>query len=240
MTSTMAADSPSRPRALLGLQRAGILLLGLVLGVGMVVLGIWQAEVYQSQGVEAAQQRAAEPPRPLTEVAPVGGSVVDGYGRTVTLSGRYRPELQLLLPGEDGVRVLTALEQPDGSLVAVVRGVVADVAARPSAPPAGTVRQSGLFLPSDDSEGPEAVRVQRLAQDWPGRLVNGYVTLAPADAEAQRIAPAPYRLPEASGRLRNGAYAVQWWVFAAFAVGMSIKMARDLGRPRDEADGSTT
>ena len=38
-------------------------------------------------------------------------------------------------------------------------------------------------------------------------------------------------LPEGQGRLRNGAYAVQWWIFAAFAVLMAAKIARDLGEP---------
>jgi hypothetical protein len=38
--------------------------------------------------------------------------------------------------------------------------------------------------------------------------------------------------------LRNGAYAVQWWVFAAFAIGMAIKISRDLGRPRQLPDSN--
>ena len=48
-----------------------------------------------------------------------------------------------------------------------------------------------------------------------------------AESAAQGLEPAPVVLPEGSGRLRNGAYALQWWVFAAFAVGLAIRMARD-------------
>ena len=36
-------------------------------------------------------------------------------------------------------------------------------------------------------------------------------------------------LPEARGRLRNGAYAIQWWLFAGFTLVMAVRMARDLG-----------
>lgn len=226
-------------RRLVPLQRVGVIVLGLAVAMAMGVLGVWQARVYQSQGLEAAERRAAEPARPLPEVAPVGAAVVDGYGRTVTMSGSYRSDLQLLVRSGDGdVRVLTAFEQGDGSLVPVVRGVVSRETTEPPPVPSGTLGQSGLLLPSEDREDSGvdrpgeigAIRVQRLAQTWPGSLVNGYVVLAPAVAAAQGIDPAPYQLPDAPGRLRNGAYAVQWWVFAAFAIAMAIKVSRDLGR----------
>lgn len=240
---TVVSDVAGRSRLLLA-QRVGIILLGLALAAAMCVLGVWQARVYQSQGLEAAAERAAEPARPLTEVAPVGSTVTDGYGRTVTFTGHYRPELQLLVRSaeDDEVRVLTGFELADGSLVAVVRGSLTIGQAQAPAPPSGALTQTGLLLPSEDSgeNDPDqpgvitAIRVQRLAQQWPGSLVSGYVTLAPADADGQGIVPSPYRLPDAPGRLRNGAYAIQWWVFAAFAIGMAIKVSRDLGRPRPE------
>ena len=75
-----------------------------------------------------------------------------------------------------------------------------------------------------------AIRVPQLAQQWPGPLVEGFVTLAPAEANAQGLEPAVVALPEARGRLRNGAYALQWWMFAAFTVVMAIRIARDVGR----------
>jgi hypothetical protein len=65
-------------------------------------------------------------------------------------------------------------------------------------------------------------------------LVAGFVTLTAVDASAQGLAPAPVELPQASGRLRNGAYALQWWVFAAFALALAIRMARDQELGSDE------
>ena len=109
----------SRLRALL------VVLLGIGLSAGMVTAGMWQLRVYQHQGVQAAARRAAEPPVPLTEVAPVGGPVRDGYGRTVTFHGSYEAAHQVLIPvtdRTDAYRVVTLLRQEDGSAVATVTG----------------------------------------------------------------------------------------------------------------------
>ena len=173
----------------------------------------------------------------------------DGYGRSVTLEGSYDPALQLLVPVEDRTdqfRVLSGLRQPDGSLVAVVRGVVFESAAAPPTP-TGLVHEVGVLLPSEEhvpetdlSSGQIAsVRLPALAQQWPGPLIDGFVTLSSADAARQGLAPAEWRLPEARGRLRNGAYAMQWWLFAAFTLFMASRIARDLGREPEENLGGS-
>jgi surfeit locus 1 family protein len=226
----------NRLRALL------VVLLGIGLAAVMVTAGMWQLRVYAHQGAEAAARRAAEPPVPLTEAAPVGAPVRDGYGRTVTFHGSYEAAHQVLVPvadRTDAYRVVTLLRQDDGSAVAVVRGVVTETsAAPPPPPPDGPQTQSGILLPSEEAAaspgGPEemgSIRVPQLAQQWPGPLVDGFVTLAPAEASAQGLQPAVVALPEGRGRLRNGAYALQWWMFAAFTVVMAIRIARDVGRP---------
>src|SRR5918992_5051551 len=144
----------NRLRALL------VVLLGLGLAAGMVTAGLWQLRVYQRQGAEAAARRAAEPPEPLTEAAPVGAPVRDGYGRTVTFRGSYEAAHQVLVPvadRTDAYRVVTLLRQDDGSAVAVVRGVVTETAAAP--PPEDTQTGSGILLPSEQpvasAGGPE-------------------------------------------------------------------------------------
>lgn len=223
------------------LLQIGVLALGFVVAGAMVTLGWWQVQVYQLQGAEASQRRAAEPAVPLQDVAVAGASVREGYGRSVTATGRYLPDQQLLVPLPDATgayRVLSALELPDGSVVAVVRGVVRGdlVAVQPPPVPTGILRQSGVLLPSEDAP-PDlvpagqlgSVRVPALAQLWPQRLVEGYVVLSAVDSDAQGLEPAPLVLPEGEGRLRNGAYAIQWWIFAAFAVVLAAKIAKDLG-----------
>jgi cytochrome oxidase assembly protein ShyY1 len=159
----------------------------------------------------------------------------------VQFEGSYLGQYQLVLPVDgrpDIYRVLTPLRQVDGSVVAVVRGLAG---AEPAAPPAGRVSDLGVLLPSEQSSGRPAteltaVQVPVLAQRWPGPLVDGFVVLSAADASEQGLEPAVADLPTGSGRLRNGAYALQWWVFAAFAVVMAIRMARDQGRRVGGAD----
>jgi len=57
--------------------------------------------------------------------------------------------------------------------------------------------------------------------------------LSAPDAQAQGMTPARLNLPEAQGRLRNAAYAYQWWLFAAFSIAMALRIARDLRRQDD-------
>ena len=153
-------------------QQVLILLLALALAGAMVVLGIWQLRVYTAQGSAAAERRAAAPPVPLRSVAPAGAAGSDGYGRTVTVDGRYDSSLQVLVPVSDRgpYRVLTALRQDDGSVVAVVRGLV-DAGPAPAAP-SGVLHQTGVLLPSEEAApgGPASpgqlgsVRLPLLAQ----------------------------------------------------------------------------
>jgi surfeit locus 1 family protein len=226
------------------LKQILLIVLGLGLAGAMVALGFWQLRVYDAQGAEAAERRASAPPVPLGSVARAAESATDGYGRSVAFEGTYDPALQLLVPMEGGrFRVLTGLRQPDGSLVAVIRGVVSSP--NPPAPPTGLVQQVGVLLPTEehlpepDLPGGQiaSVRLPALAQLWPGPLVGGYVNLSSVDATSQGLAPAPSQLPEAPGRLRNGAYSMQWWLFAAFTVFMAFRMARDIGlRDREVAE----
>jgi surfeit locus 1 family protein len=218
------------------LKQALLIVLGLGLAGAMVALGFWQLAVYDAQGAEAAERRASAPPVPLGSVARAGEPATDGYGRSVTFEGTYELALQLLVPMEsEQFRVLTGLRQPDGSLLVVVRGVVSSPNA--PAPPSGLVQQVGVLLPTEehlpepDLPGGQiaSVRLPALAQLWRGPLIDGYVNLSSADAASQGLAPAPAQLPEAPGRLRNGAYSIQWWLFAAFTVFMAFRMARDIG-----------
>jgi surfeit locus 1 family protein len=234
---SVPVEGPALAPAHIWLKQTGVVALGVFLAAAMVVLGIWQLDVYQRQGGEAAARKAAAPPVALTTLAPAADAVGNGYGRRVTFSGTYDPGLQVLVPGDGGFRVLTGLRQDDGSVVAVVRGT--EPTPEQPAPPTGEVTRVGVLLPSEelaDSTAPlpdgqlASVRLPTLAQTWPSPLVNGFVTLDAETSASEGLRPAPVDLPEVQGRLRNGAYALQWWVFAAFALGMSIRVARDIGR----------
>lgn len=218
-------------------QRALIIAAGVLAAAVMAGLGLWQAQVFVDDGVRNAAARADLPPAPLDEVAPAGTSPVDWYGRTLTVAGEYLPETQVLIPDGQRFRVLTALRTDRGNVLPVVRGVVE----RPSAPPppAGRVERSGVLLAPElgtEAELPPgqigSVRLARLAQTWPRPLVSGFVTLPAEQAAAEGLAPDRLRLPDAGGSARNRGYSVQWWIFGAFALGISIKIAHDAGRGR--------
>jgi surfeit locus 1 family protein len=226
---------------LIRLRQTLIVLVGLAVAAVMVVLGLWQLDVYRSQGQAEADRRAGAPAVDIGDVARAGQPVPDGYGRTVTFRGAYLPKTQALVPLDERAgtfRVVTALRLDNGDVLPVVRGVV--TAPLPPPPPDGVQSAAGLLLPSEEAPSGNlppgqisSVRLPTLVQTWPGPLVSGFVTLTPAESAAQGLGAAPVVLPEAKGRLRNGAYALQWWVFAGFAVVLAVRMARDLelGQP---------
>ncbi|SDS72999.1 SURF1 family protein [Microlunatus soli] len=220
------------------LKQIAVVLLGLVLAGVMVSLGVWQLSVYNAQGREEAQRRAAEPAVTLEDVARPGQEVGDAYGRTVRFTGHYDTDFQtfIAIPDRPGYyRVLTAFRLTQGGAVPVVRGIVSGKTAPP--PPSKRLTQTGVLLPPEGTDRaaapsaePSTVALAALAQQWELQLVNGYATLDAGEARAQSLEPAAAALPTSHGRLRNGFYALQWWVFAAFAVVMAVRMARDLGR----------
>ena len=219
------------------LKQTGVVALGVFLAAAMVVLGIWQLEVYQRQGNETANRRAEAAPVALSTVAPPGGAVDDGYGRRVSFTGTYDPTLQVIVPTDGAYRVLTGLKQADGSIVPVVRGI--EATPDQPVPPAGhghadrraAALRGALGLHRDAARRADRVRAAAHARADLAGTVRQRLR-HPRHGRLRRRGPraTAVDLPEAQGRLRNGAYALQWWVFAAFALGMSIRVARDIGR----------
>lgn len=210
-----------------------IVAVGVLAALVMGWLGLWQAQVFVDQGKSAAAAVTGEPVKVLD--ASVTGDAIGGlWGHTVSVTGHYLPAQQVLVVGDSGTgRVVTAFQLGDGRVVAVVRGV--GTGTEPA--PAGELTQTGVFLPteasSDRSVPPGAygsVRLQALAQVWPQQVVPGYVTLSPGEAAAQGLGAAPVVLPTLEGKERNAGYALQWWAFAAFALVMSVLVARNYRR----------
>lgn len=210
-----------------------IIAVGVVAALIMGWLGLWQAQVFANQGKSAAAAITGQPVAPLD--ASVTGDAVGGlWGRTVTVTGRYLPAQQVLVVSEDGTgRVVTAFQLDDGRVVAIARGV----GTGHETPPGGQLTQTGVFLPTEaaaDRTVPTgaygSVRLQALAQVWPQAMVSGYVTLDASEATAQGLGAAPVVLPTLDGQFRNAGYALQWWAFAAFALVMSVLIARNYRR----------
>lgn len=210
-----------------------IVALGVVLALVMGWLGLWQAQVFVNTGQSAAAA-VTEGPVLMLDASVTGDAVGGLWGHTVSVTGTYLPGQQVLVVGEDGTqRVLSAFLLNDGRVVAVARGVGAVT----SRAPEGLLTQTGVFLPTEaqtDHAVPAgaygSVRLQALAQVWPQPLVSGYLTLDPTEASRQGLAAAPVVLPALQGKERNAGYALQWWAFAAFALVMSVVVARNYRR----------
>jgi surfeit locus 1 family protein len=225
------------------LKRTMIIFLGMVIAGVMVVLGLWQMDTARLHGRQALEARAAQPAVPLESEA-TGTNVDALYGRQVTLTGSYVPSLQVYVGTKYPLRVLTAFKTSDGRIVAVARGSVKSPSVVVPAPPTGTIKQTGLVLPSepavrgslplqDAHHSPivSAVRVPDLVQTWPTPMVNGFVSLGETDARTNGLPAAAVTLPDGEESTRNAGYALQWWVFAGVAVIGSVVIARSVGRP---------
>lgn len=189
-------------------------------------------------------------------------------GKTVRVTGTFEGG-QLLVEGrahegQTGYLVLSPLrvsdDGADGRSWAVLSGppvlpVVRGWVETPDdAPPAqsGTVTVTG-FLQTSESVGEgivadgvtDSISSGHLANLWGGPVYSGYLVLSasePADPAADGLALLDRpRLDGTDGglNLQNLFYAVQWWIFGLFAVGLWVQAVRDEARAARDDDAFT-
>lgn len=235
-----SADAAGRP-ASVRLHQVLTLGVATVLAAVMLVLGVWQMSVYRNQGRNSLITRSERPPVSLTARLDAGTPIGDLYGLPVTLEGHYLDQPSVLVGSTPPYRVVSAFAD-HSRIVPVVRGTVPRLTSAVPAPPTGTTSQVGILMPSEtDATGVapsgaprgwlNGVRIERLAQSWPAGVTAGFVTLDAAGAARNGLQPAGVTFPtDASGHAQNLGYAIQWWVFAIFAMVMGIVVARSMGR----------
>ena len=215
------------------LLRAG---LGVLLIIGFTFLGRWQWD--RSQAVLAQEQVALAHPVAVDELNPLGSDIAsDTVGRAVTAQGTYVGSQQRFVlhresKGKAGVWVVTPLRLADGSLIAVMRGWLPTMTSPGVAAPTGPVQVRGT-LQADESFYRGApgtgITVPAISQDtlklgadtrW------GYIRLS-SQKPTFEPAPIPVPMPAAQGSapfpLQNFFYAIQWWVFAIFVIGVYLR-----------------
>ncbi|MFB9251130.1 SURF1 family protein [Sphaerisporangium melleum] len=244
-------------------------LLVLLLIPAFVFLGRWQYGRFEdrSRTSERASANLAAAAVPLTELDRPGGTVPDAVKfRTVTATGRFDAAHEMTVrrrpqSGRPGFYVLTPLVTADGTAVIVNRGWVkmgptADAAPEVPPPTSGEVTVTGRLRPAEteDSTGitdrtglpPRQVLLidtAKLGTAVPYRLFGGYVELT-EQRPAAATAPEPVPEPDiGGGGGLNLAYAVQWWVFIAIAIGgwftLIRREAHDLRAEREAAQPGT-
>ncbi|GGO05921.1 SURF1 family protein [Microbispora bryophytorum] len=247
-------------RTLLAPRLVALHLLVIGVLVSFTFLGRWQLGVFEASG---GPRRAPDPaPVAVTELTQVGQHIGGtAISRRVTATGTYDAANQLLVadrvadvaaPGGRAARgsgfwLLTPLRLTDGTVVSVVRGWVPTVADPATAVPEGTVTVMGRLRPAEQTDdvvrsgnlprGQVAtVSTAELINVWPEARVRDGFLVATAQQPPSRVTPVAVSAPTEGGGFnwRNLAYALQWWIFALFAVYMWFHFVRDALRGQRE------
>ena len=212
-------------------------------------LGNWQWDSAHNKATQKALQEAATQKRvPLDEVLkPQTAFPNDKSLHPVEVTGHYDDAKTLLVAGrvlnsQRGYWLLTPLVvDSTGARLAIVRGFVTSTTNLPK-PPAGKVRLEGAIAPSESvsqlGQLPPnqigTIDMGLLLNRWGGTVYNAFLfttaqqpatTPEPQDATVQPVPP-PHN-QKTTLEWRNAAYAVQWWLFAAFVIFMWFKTVRD-------------
>ncbi|MCG5216189.1 SURF1 family protein [Streptosporangium sp. KLBMP 9127] len=225
----------------------GLHLVTIAVLASFVLLGRWQLGVFEDSGAP----RAARDPAPVgvtTLSEPGRHLTADAVSRRVTAEGTFDADRQVLVTGRDGgFWVLAPLDLADGTALPVVRGWVAQ-AGDPATVPGGKVAVAGRLRPSEQVDSvrrdvrrlPDgqllSISTAELVNVWQGkRLRDGYVVASaqtPAPAVPLKAVAAEAPREEGPFNWRNLAYALNWWLFGAFAVFMWFHFVRDAVRSR--------
>lgn len=233
---------------------AGHLTMVVCVGVAL-VLGLWQLDAWQTRRADAA--------RDLSDVAPVAlSTLMDGdsafpgrdLGRPVDLDGTWLERSTFYIADRyagdrRGYWVVTPVRVAgEDSAIPVVRGWSAEPDA---AEPSGDVAVTGWLQategsgPIDEDPSDDVIPVMRLAslvEHVDVDLYSAYVVARDVSTASSGVGlepVTPSAVPEVSGftALRNFLYAVEWWVFGAFALFVWVRWCRDSLEVLESADG---
>ncbi len=229
----------------------GALLLALAIAGGFAALGQWQLERSLEGG--AVTETESEVAVPLETVATINGPLTtEAVGQLVELDVTYVPGDSVVLSNrlvesERGYWVVAhgvvSGGAGDGASIAVALGwaahedaAAAAIAQFESSTPSQSSPISGRYLASESPQESDfeagvrtALSIAELINVWavaPDGVYGGYVVLDEAPAGLETIAtPPPNR--EVSLNLLNVFYAIEWVIFAGFAVFLWWRLVRD-------------
>lgn len=205
-----------------------------------VVMGLWQLGVYEGRQGDS-RDRAHDHIVPLDDVWAPGAAFTSGLSdQRVSVTGQFADDDFRVTRDDGSTWLVTPFVVGDRALL-VVRGEGArapasdvtglDVVLEPSEP-------GGRALGPDRTT--DAITVPALINDLSHRLYAGY-GIALTDTGLPLVDPPAPGTSWTVG-LRNLAYALQWWVFGAFALFMWWRMSSEnvAARAAEETAGSLT
>lgn len=171
------------------------------------------------------------------------------------------------LDGRTGFLVLTPLRVADDGtggeswadlsgppVVPVVRGWVPTADPAALEVPSGEVRVTG-YLQASEAAGTgglpagqtDSISSAALANAWGNPIYGGYLVLIGSDpAQVSSADAGPQLLPRPTieggngVNLQNAFYALQWWLFGAFAVLLWVRLVRDEAAGRKRGNGASS
>lgn len=223
-----------------------------------VLLGWWQWSVSEGHKADKSASLAHVAPVPLSTVMGHNDAFPGGEtGRPAVLEGTWVPSGTVFVSGhQGGYWVATPLAVGPGAdapAMYVVRGWVASPAQAPAAP-TGAAKVVGWLQPPEngglsDTDSRDDVLPELAISDAMNHvqqdLYSGYAVVAhgpwPAadtpvnDGSTGLRAAQVNAMPEASFTtgLRNLLYALEWWVFALFAVYVWWRYVREVTSPAE-------
>lgn len=232
--------APRRPGLLTELGAAALTLV--LVGIAG-WLGLWQYDAWQAHRTAEARDLSELTPVPLTDVlGPDDPFPAPDLGRPVELTGEWMDGgfwvADRELDGEAGYWAVAPV-QVDDAAVLVVRGWAQEpepalLAATGDADVTGWIQAPEGSLVTDDDPGDDVfpeIRVADAVQRVDVDLYSAYVVsqepatgLRAAELEAL---PSPSRFTG----VRNLLYAVEWWVFGAFAAFIWWRWRQDATAP---------
>lgn len=210
---------------------------GVLLASVFVFLGLWQMEVFRSQGQQSVEELANQPTVALEQHLDAGRAGGELYGRTVSVSGTWLDD-QVLVGEGYPARLVQAFRTEGGRTIAIARGTVT-AGQKAADAPAGLQELTGILLPTQAAQAAGSglpsgslgsVQLDVLAQQWPAPLLDAYLTLRADSPAAQGLGEAPVIVPDQRGNVRNEGYALQWWAFAVFGLVLTWVGVKRLGR----------
>ncbi|WP_167305886.1 SURF1 family protein [Nocardioides euryhalodurans] len=222
----------------------GHLLCVVLVGVA-VWLGAWQWDAWEARRAAEARDLTLAEPVPVADViGPDDPFPGDRVGQPVVLAGEWLDDGTVFVERESGYWVVTplAIGGAGEPALPVVRGV----AERPEAEPVtGPAELVGWLQPSEgtgstDPDPSDDVLPQLRVADLVQRVdVDLYGAYAVATEPETGLAVADLEeLPESSRftAARNLFYAIEWWVFGAFALFVWVRYLRDERTPEPATD----
>ncbi|MBK9476717.1 MAG: SURF1 family protein [Tetrasphaera sp.] len=227
----------------------GMLVVVVLVALAFIRLGMWQLGIAQGEAEREAIERAratavVDVTSLLRPATPFPNSAVSAR---VSAVGEYA-EGQFLVPNrrlgeQKGYWLVTPfVVASSGVRLPVLRGFTTKADALDTPPPTGRRTLVGGLSPSEPpvsdarplpSGQLASIDASVLVNLWPGETYSAFVFLDIEDPEAP-VDRALTRLPTPLGdtelQLRNAAYALQWWVFAGFALWLWWRMVRDAHR----------